>query len=810
MSKTTACLIAGGSLAVLALLCLRLGPRQPETPVSAPRPPMPSQVAAQAGAPATPRPPHPLLGMADDAVLATGGGSARSTAGPKLVETARAVIESGERDSGLAPLTVDYPQQESIVPPEMVAPTLLWHEPTAQADTWVITVAFGDGSAPLRFLSRGAPAPAGWIDPTCIGETNEIYQPTPYQASARSWTPSPGAWAAIKQRCPGRPVTITILGFSSAGPASARSRGQTTVTVSTDPVGAPIFYRDVPLAPSETEEGVIKPLGDTSVTLIAWRLRDISRPRSRLLLTDVPSCTNCHSFSADGKTLGMDMDGPTGDKGAYVITELQKETVIEKEHIISWNSFTGKPEDHKTIGFLSQVSPDGQYAVTTLNEQVYVCNFLDYKFLQVFYPTRGILGFYSRADKQIRTLPGADNPEYVHCDAVWSPDGEYLVFARAKAKEAYPEGYKLAEYANDPTELPMQYDLYRMPFNDGRGGTPEPIIGASNNDMSNTFPKVSPDGRWIVFVKCRNGQLMRPDSELWILPAEGGEARRMRCNTSLMNSWHSFSPNGRWMVFSSKVNTPYTQMFLTHIDEDGNDSPPILVPNSTAANRAVNIPEFVNVPYDELQRIEVPTFEYRRHAIRAVESAKKGMLDEAMDDFGKAIEANPEYIGGQVNVACLLIEKGRLDEAEQRLRRVLQLDPKRADAHCGLGVILAKSGETDQAITHFKAAVDVRPEFAGGHVNLGRAFLEKGMLDKAASCYEAALYLSPKDARNHFDLGNVLFKQGKLNGAAACFVEALELNPGMVNARTMLGKIQAARAQAGPVRVGPLRDAAPP
>ena len=40
-----------------------------------------------------------------------------------------------------------------------------------------------------------------------------------------------------------------------------------------------------------------------------------------------------------------------------------------------------------------------------------------------------------------------------------------------------------------------------------------------------------------------------------------------------MNSWHSFSPNGRWLVFSSKSRSPYTQMFLTHVDEQGNDTP---------------------------------------------------------------------------------------------------------------------------------------------------------------------------------------------------------------------------------------------
>src|ERR1039458_7464915 len=87
--------------------------------------------------------------------------------------------------------------------------------------------------------------------------------------------------------------------------------------------------------------------------------------------------------------------------------------------------------------------------------------------------------------------------------------------------------------------------------------------------MSNSFPKVSPDGRWIVFVGCRNGLLMRPDSKLYIIPAAGGEPRLMRANLPPMNSWHSFSPNGRWMVFSSKSRSPYTQMYLTHLAENG-------------------------------------------------------------------------------------------------------------------------------------------------------------------------------------------------------------------------------------------------
>ena len=131
----------------------------------------------------------------------------------------------------------------------------------------------------------------------------------------------------------------------------------------------------------------------------------------------------------------------------------------------------------------------------------------------------------------------------------------------------------MREYANDPNETQIQYDLYRIPFNGGKGGKAERIAGASENGMSNNFPKVSPDGKWIVFVRNKNGLLMRPDSQLYIVPFEGGAERPMRSNQTVMNSWHSFSPNGRWLVFSSKSPSLYTQMYLTHIDEKGNDSP---------------------------------------------------------------------------------------------------------------------------------------------------------------------------------------------------------------------------------------------
>lgn len=694
-----------------------------------------------------------------------------------------------------ARLVIDYPFDQSIFPPEIVPPTLLWHDPHPQADTWLLEVRFSGQREAIYALLPGGPPPPRPIDPRCVTKTNEIYRGTLYQASAHAWKVDDRLWAAVKHRSVQQPATLTLVGFHSARPEQPLSCGQITLLTSQDPVGAPIFYRDVPLAPSATEEGVIKPLSEAFLPLIAWRLRDISRPESRLLLTDLLTCANCHSFTADGRTLAMDLDGPASDKGTYAIAPVARETLIQQEHIITWNSFAGKPQGHKTIGFLSSISPDGRFVVTTLNESVYVQNFTDYRFLQVFYPTRGILGYYCRSTGQIRPLPGADDPRYVHCDPAWTPDGKTIVFARALAKDPYPPSYKPAQYPNDPAEVQIQYDLYRIPFNEGRGGQAEPIPGASNNGTSNTFPKVSPDGKWIVFVRCRNGQLLRPDSELWIVPAEGGAARRMRCNTPRMNSWHSFSPNGRWMVFSSKANTPYTEMFLTHLDAEGNDSPPVLIPDCTAANRAVNLPEFVNVPYDQFVSIGVPAAQYLRDGMRGIQLFEQGRLDEALAQFEEAVRKQPDYLEGQVSIAVILIEKGRLDEAIPRLEKALALDPQCWFAHANLGLVRQKQGRRPEAIAHFRKAVELNPKHLVARTNLGRALAEEGRLEEAAEHFQAAVKLAPQDAASRVNLANALLDGGRFAEAVEQYHKALELDPRCPGVRPGLAEALARQGQ---------------
>jgi tetratricopeptide (TPR) repeat protein len=633
------------------------------------------------------------------------------------------------------------------------------------------------------------------------------------------------------------------------------SRGRVSILTSRDPVGAPIFYRDVPLMPSETEKGVIKPLAPAAIPLIAWRLRNIGEPRSRLLMEGLHTCANCHSFSSDGKTLGMDMDGPQNDKGMYALLPISKEMSIRDQDVIEWSSFRGKLGGKIRVGFMSQVSPDGRYVVTMINGSeagrpsaaaaasgaaskpkldkdlegnYYVANFKNYGFLQVFFPTRGILAWYSRESGHLEPLPGADDPAYVQTNAVWSPDGQYLVFARAEAKAPYGEGAKLAESANDPNETQIRYDLYRIPFNGGKGGRAEPIAGASANGISNSFPKVSPDGRWIVFVQARNGLLMRPDSRLYIVPFRGGKARPLRANLPLMNSWHSFSPNGRWLVFSSKSWSPYTRMFLTHIDRDGRDSPPILIDNTTAANRAVNIPEFLNVPPDGLTRIATPVTDFYRLADAAWDLSKAGRTGEAIAAWEEALKLNPESDKAQSNLGLLLMGAGRSEEAIAHFTRTLAINPEYPAAHSNLGVALAAAGKLDDARAEFERALAVAPDSAEAHNNLGQILAgkgdfaaaiahfsqalatapdsrpvrtnlaralaaqglvqaQKGDFDEAIRQFESALEVTPDSADVHNDLAVALVRKGRADEAVAHFQKAVNLKPDFAEAWFNLG-----------------------
>jgi tetratricopeptide (TPR) repeat protein len=654
-------------------------------------------------------------------------------------------------------ISIDYPEEGSIFPPGITPPTFIWRD--SAATSWKITISFDNHAPTIRALARGQHMHFGPIDPDAIASTNELPKLTPEQAASWIWTPDAATWSAMQLHSTAQPATVTIIGYRRG--QTATSQSHVSFTTSTDPVGAPVFFRDVPLMPSEGKDGIVQPLPDSAIHLIKWRIRDITKPESHTVLTGMPTCVNCHSFSRDGKTMGIDVDGPNNDKGLYAVVPISKHISISNKDVVQWNT-DGKVGKIR-VGFMSQVSPDGQTVISTfagpdldVPSTFYVRNFKDYRFLQVFYPTRGILEWYSRATGRRQPLPGADDSRYVQTDGVWSPDGKWIIFARATARDPREPGQQMATYANDPLETKIQFDLYRIPFNDGRGGTPERIVGASENGMSNNFPKVSPDGRWIVFVQCHNGQLMRPDSKLYIIPFEGGNSRMLRANTWRMNSWHSFSPNGRWLVFSSKARSPYTQMVLTHIDPNGIDSPPIFVDNATASNRAVNLPEFVNIAGDGIDEIKVPAVDVYALMGQAMRLEEKQQYAEALEIWKKAVTMAPDDAKVQNDLAANLYLNGEASEAIEILRKAIQINPELTQGHYNLGAFLLQQGHPDLALPELETAVSQDPRFPSGEATLAGDYGALGRNAEALGHWRKALVLTPKSVIAHVGAARIL------------------------------------------------------
>jgi hypothetical protein len=180
----------------------------------------------------------------------------------------------------------------------------------------------------------------------------------------------------------------------------------------------------------------------------------------------------------------------------------------------------------------------------------------------------------------------------------WSPDGKWLYFCRSQFIEGFNTMPNIEKYLN------LQFDLLRIPFNEKTltFGEIEILVDAKKINKSTSLPRVSPDGRYLMFCMTDLGTnpVWRSDSDLYLLDLQTFEWDSLvTVNSNDSESYHSWSSNSKWFVLSSKrrdglVSLPY----FSHLDSNGNASKPFLLPQKNPDFyetwlKSFNVPELV-------------------------------------------------------------------------------------------------------------------------------------------------------------------------------------------------------------------------
>jgi tetratricopeptide (TPR) repeat protein len=166
-------------------------------------------------------------------------------------------------------------------------------------------------------------------------------------------------------------------------------------------------------------------------------------------------------------------------------------------------------------------------------------------------------------------------------------------------------------------------------------------------------------------------------------------------------------------------------------------------------------------------------------------------IPEAMNLFEEALRIKPAV--AHYSLGNTLLRKGRTSEAIDQFTKALQIDPNYAEAHNNLGYALLVTGRASAAIEQCEEALRIDPSHSLAHNNLGNALVQTGRASEAIEHYKQTLRMSPNFADAHFNLAAALAQMGQISEAITELKAALRINPNDVDARNNLIKLEAAQ-----------------
>ena len=162
------------------------------------------------------------------------------------------------------------------------------------------------------------------------------------------------------------------------------------------------------------------------------------------------------------------------------------------------------------------------------------------------------------------------------------------------------------------------------------------------------------------------------------------------------------------------------------------------------------------------------------HNSRGIELADRGWLDEAIKEFQKAIELDPNSAHAHDNLATVYAEKKLWREALQEYLTALRLEPDSATAHYNFACFLASHGG-DVAIAEYQDAIAQDPEYPDAHLNLALTYADQDKLEDATRELRRAIELAPKDPFPRHELAAILMDGGDYRSAISQLKEVVKL-----------------------------------
>ena len=169
-----------------------------------------------------------------------------------------------------------------------------------------------------------------------------------------------------------------------------------------------------------------------------------------------------------------------------------------------------------------------------------------------------------------------------------------------------PQKYKRREIQFFVVSL---FDPEDMTF----GNRVDTLYNAPLYGKSVSFPRISPDGRFLVFTLHEFGtfSIWHKDADLYMVDLQTKEVYPLsEANSEDVESYHSWSDNSRWIVFGSRrIDGLYTRPFITYVDEKGHAHKPFLLPQKNPLVYYKRLMFSYNIPELMVKKVDVSKHE---------------------------------------------------------------------------------------------------------------------------------------------------------------------------------------------------------